>query len=386
MLVWCAHSISGARQLNLKFDSEYVRRMVAHCADHGIRSLLWRGSYVGKLTYHSQVGEIMGRMDPDKYRHEAKTFKSWDETVASFDAMAEAIAGFDTLDVALAEAKKRGLQFYADIALFDRYFPGLESKFFDDHPQCYVLARDQKTHYRGIPCYAEPATQAYVLREIEELLARGVDGIGLYLESHAGGLGLFGAGGKSPNQFGFNPPVVAAYRQRYSVDILNEHFDAGKLYSLQGELLTGFLRRVRHAVGSKRKLLASTLLDGFAGYGGKGGEQLAERTWIRQEPIDIMPGYRVDLEWEKWMREGIADGLMVYAPMPGAVEQVQKRIRAKIRRGPVYLIRETDNPRFEAEYRKEFAAVAAGSLDGIVIDEMKDYHPHPQRWCPLLRA
>ena len=125
-------------------------------------------------------------------------------------------------------------------------------------------------------------------------------------------------------------------------------------------------------------------MDGYVGYGGKGGEQLAERTWIRQEPIEVMPSYRLDLEWEKWMQEGIADGLMVYAPMPGAIEQVQKRIRTKVKKGPVYLIRETDNSKFEAEYRKEFAAVVAGALDGIVVDEMKDYHPHPKRWCELL--
>lgn len=56
MLVWCAHSISGALRLNLKFDREYVRQMIAHCADHGVRSILWCGSYVGKLTYHSKVG------------------------------------------------------------------------------------------------------------------------------------------------------------------------------------------------------------------------------------------------------------------------------------------------------------------------------------------
>lgn len=306
--------------------------------------------------------------------------------MASFNAMAEAIAGFDTLDVALAEAKKRGLQFYADMALFDRYFPGLESKFFDEHTRCWVVARDQKMYYRGIPCYAKPATQQYVLREIEELLSRGVDGIGLYLESHAGGLGPLAAAGKSPNEFGFNSPVVAAYKRRYGVDIRNEDFDPARLYALNGEMFTQFLRRVRRAVGNKRKLLASTMLDGFVGYGGKGGEQLAERTWIRQEPIEVMPSYRRDLEWEKWMQEGIADGLMVYAPMPGAVEQVKKRIRANINRSPVYLIRETDNPKFESEYRKEFSAVAAGGLDGIVIDEMKDCDPHPQRCCPLFAS
>ena len=101
-----------------------------------------------------------------------------------------------------------------------------------------------------------------------------------------------------------------------------------------------------------------------------------------QKSLDFIMDYvRI---WEKWMKEGIADALMVYAPMSDAVGQVQNLIKSKLTRVPVFLIRETDNKKFEQEYRKEFSAVRGGRLDGIVVDEMKDYHPHPQYWCKLL--
>jgi hypothetical protein len=247
-----------------------------------------------------------------------------------------------------------------------------------------VLARDQKTYYRGIPCYAEPAAQSYVLSEIEELLARGVHGISLSLESHAGHLEVFGAGGKRPDEFGFNPAVASAYQRKYGSDILKQPFESAQLYSLNGQLFSDFLRRIRRVLNG-RKLLAATTLDAYVGYGGVGGLQSGERTWLRQQPLDVVPAYRVDLESDRWMAEGIADALMVYAPMGNAIVQVQK-IKKKLPQHPVYLIRETDNQKYQKNYRREFEAVKAGLLDGIVIDEMKDYHPHPQPWCRLLDA
>jgi hypothetical protein len=380
MLIWCAHSIAEAQRLDLKFDREYVKSMISHCADHGITSILWRGSYVGKSTYPTKVGEMMGHLDGG----EGFNGKAGKETLETFNRMADTIAGFDTLEAGLLESKKRGIRFYADLALFDRYFPGLENRFFDQHPHFWAMARDQKTYYRGIPCYAQPGAQDYVLREVDELLARGVDGVSISLESHAGALASFGAAGKGPDEYSFNPSIVTAYKQRHGVNILRQDLNPSKLYALNGNLFTQFLRRIRQALGSRRKFICATLIDGYVGYGGRGGEQLGDRTWIRPQPIDVMPAYRIDLEWRKWINEGIADALMVYAPMSDAVGQVQRLIKSKLKTGPVFLLRETDNKKFEQEYRSEFSAVRGGGLDGIVIDEMKDYHPLPQYWCKLL--
>jgi len=384
MIVWCAHSVARAQELKVRFDQSYVKQMIRHCFDHGVRSILWRGSYVGKLTYPSRTGETMGQLEADHFARQGFAGKGWEQTLASFNSIAEVTSEFDSLKVALDEVHRLGMRLYADIALFDRFFPGLENRFFDEHPECWVLARDQKTYYRGIPCYAEPAAQNYVLSEIEELLACGVDGISLSLESHAGHLEVFGAGGKRPDEFGFNPPVVASYQRKHGIDIRKQPFESARLYAVNGQLFSDFLRRI-HRVLNGRRLLVATTLDGYVGYGGVGGLQSGERTWRRRQPLDVMPAYRVDLEWDRWMAEGIADGLMVYAPVGEAIAQVQK-IKKRLPEHPVYLIRETDSQKYQKDYRREFEKVSAGLLDGIVIDEMKDYHPHPQPWCRLLPA
>ena len=288
----------------------------------------------------------------------------------NFNHKARLIQQFDVLDVALAEAKKRGISFYADPALFDAYFPGLENDFFEAHPDYYLLARDQKTPYRAIPCYAEKAVQAYRLAEIRELLARGVDGISFGLESH-----YCGAGANTPDSFGFNPPVVQAFQDRYGVDILKDDFDADKLCALNGEIFTGFLRRVRALLGPERKMIAALTVNGWHGYGGPAGQALqCHRTDDAPEPGK--PCYRFDLQWETWIREGIADDLLVYAPMPDAVGRVQRTVKKNLARGNVFLWREIWQHKHFDAYRDEITAIRAGAIDGYAVDELNEFLPH----------
>ncbi len=86
-----------------------------------------------------------------------------------------------------------------------------------------------------------------------------------------------------------------------------------------------------------------------------------------------IPRYRFNLEWRKWIREGIADDLMVYAPMPDAVHSAQRAVKSRLRKGRVFLWREVDQPEHLEDYRKELAAIRAGALDGYVMDEHNDF-------------
>jgi len=352
-----------------RFHPDHVRACVAACEEMGVTRILWRGAYVGKATYHSKVLPIMEVMDEDYFEKAAVREKGgyrhgkWEPIRKALNHKARLIQQFDVLDVALAEAKKRGISFYADLALFDAYFPGLENDFFEAHPEYYVLARDQKTPYRSIPCYAEKAVQDYRLAEIKELLARGVDGISFDFACH-----YAGAGGSVPDSFGFNPPIVQAYQDRYGIDILKDDFDADKLCALNGESFTGFLSRVRELLGPKRKMIAAVTLKGWQGYGGPGGRDPGSST--DDAPKAVEPCYRFDLEWETWIREGIADDLMVYAPMPDAVGRVQRTVKGKLARGNVFLWREiSQHKQFDA-YRNEIKAIRAGAIDGYAVDEL----------------
>jgi hypothetical protein len=358
-----------------RFSPDDVRGWVAACDELGVTRILWRGAYVGKATYHSKVLPVMEVMEEDYFEKAGVRKKSgyrrdkWEPIRKNFNHKARLIERFDILDVALAEAKKRGISFYADLALFDTYFPGLENDLFEAHPEYYILARDQKTPYRSIPCYAEKAVQDYRLAEIEELLARGVDGISFDLACH-----YSGAGGNAPDSFGFNPPVVQAFQERYGIDILQDDFDADKLCALNGEIFTGFLRRVRELLGPDRKMIAAVTLKGWHGYGGPAGAKLGiSLTDAAPEPGK--PCYRFDFEWETWIREGIADDLMVYAPLPDAVGRVQRTIKSRVTKGDVFLWREIWQDKHFDAYRDEVAAIRAGAIDGYAVDELQQFLP-----------
>jgi len=361
MLIWCAHSMGGPED----FGPDRVREWVALCADLGVTTIFWRGSYVGKATYHSKVLPVMKHLEEDYFEKQGLDREYWEATRLGFNRKAEAIKDFDSLDVALVEAKKRGIKFYGDVALFDMYFAGLENDFFDEHPQYWLLARDQETRWRGLPCYAERGAQDYRLAEIQELLDRGVDGISYYLESHAGD----GGGGLGPDAFAFNPAVVEAYQQDYGVNILKDEFDPDTLSRLNGRMFTGFLRRIRELLGPQRRFVAATTDIGYAGYGGPGGAQVSAR-FIAGGRVRHIPRYRFNLEWRKWIREGIADDLMVYAPMPDAVHNAQRAVKSRLSKGRVFLWREVDQAEHLEDYRKELAAIRAGALDGYVMDEL----------------
>jgi hypothetical protein len=365
MVVLSGHMLVGYQPD--QFSPDDVRAWVAACEEMGVTRILWRGAYVGKSTHHSKVLPMIEVMDEGYFEKRGLDVAKWAPARRGFNRKAELIKKFDILDVALAEAKRRGISFYGDLALFDMYFPGLENDFFEAHPDYWVLARDQKTPYQAIPCYAEKAVQDYRLAEINELLERGVDGISFGLESHYSGRGV-----GAPDSFGFNPPVVQAFQERYGIDILKEDFDADKLCALNGEIFTGFLRRVRGLLGPQRKMIAATTLNGWHGYGGPAGAQIATHG-TAQAPEAGKPSYRFELDWQNWIRDGIADDLIVYSPMPDAAARVQRTVKSRLTKGRVFLWREIWQDKHFDAYRDEIAAIRSGAIDGYVVDELQQF-------------
>src|SRR5690349_10604885 len=119
ILIWAAHSIIDANNRGDAVNPDLIRGWIGHCAGHGANSIFWRGSYVGRATYHSSVLPVMAHAD--RFPFDGKRFKGTGaaETLKEFNALAAAIQPIDTLDAALGEARRRGLAFIADILLFD---------------------------------------------------------------------------------------------------------------------------------------------------------------------------------------------------------------------------------------------------------------------------
>src|SRR5436190_1838090 len=126
VLIWSAHSIIDASNRGDRVDKDLIARWISHLAGHGVKSVFWRGMYVGKATYHSRVMPVMLHADGIIFAGSRYPGTGAAETLKEFNQLAAAIERFDDFHAARQESKRQGLAFYADISPFDKFFPGLE--------------------------------------------------------------------------------------------------------------------------------------------------------------------------------------------------------------------------------------------------------------------
>jgi hypothetical protein len=86
----------------------------------------------------------------------------------------------------------------------------------------------------GALCPAYPEVREWWMKHVDDCLAAGVDGLDIRIGSHNRTFDWAA--------YGFNKPVVDAFRARYGVDILREPFDLRAWRELRGEIYTGFLK------------------------------------------------------------------------------------------------------------------------------------------------
>ena len=108
------------------------------------------------------------------------------------------------------------------------------------------------------------------------------------------------------------------------------------------------------------------------------GGQLAGRT-LKDEPVEGSPCHQLDLQWRRWIEEGIVDGLLVHAPLPDAVQRMRSAVKDRLPEGRVLLKRKPfrDPDSFPAE---EVEAIRAGALDGYVFDEFAALRADNPQW------
>ena len=107
------------------------------------------------------------------------------------------------------------------------------------------------------------------------------------------------------DEFGFNQPVVDEYQRRYGVDIRTQEFDRSLWRYLRGEYVTQFLRELKTAL---------------QGWGKKLGVRLNPRepnfTDRWNVPQYLLTAGRIYLDWERWVREGIVDDILIGGNTP----------------------------------------------------------------------
>ena len=288
-------------------ESEF-RDFIAQTASEGFDTVYFRTSGVGKVCYPSKV---MTPFDTE-YR-------------LSGSSLGDLIRQWDPLAVAVDACKKNNLMVLVWITLFDSYCIGLEDAFFAQRPDLLMRSRDGKNAMRGVPCYACEETRDYRMREAIEVSGYGADGIFYSMHSHTCCNRMTGDP-EGENIFGYNPEVVLAFQQQYGIDILNEEFDRFDLYKLQGDFLTGYLSQVKGLLNKKNQKLHATFAwekdDGIHGTG-RTMVNIGYATGREAYPYDHMIGIHFDCE--KWIGEGLVDGLAAQADFTDEITKVKER-------------------------------------------------------------
>ena len=151
-----------------------------------------------------------------------------------------------------------------------------------------AICRGKNEFLPGALSPAYPEVRNYWMEFVRECVDAGVDGIDMRVQNHS-------TWTDEPFAYGFNPPVVDAYQERYGVNILNSEYDAKLLADLRGEYYTAFLRsaaELLHGRGMKLQVHINTDL-------------LSPKFSRKVNPFSYPRN--VTFDWEQWLTEGIAD-------------------------------------------------------------------------------
>lgn len=141
----------------------------------------------------------------------------------------------------------------------------------------------KNTHLAAVPCEAYPEVQALWLGWIRAMLDAGVDGVNLRISAH-------GCLSDEPEAYGWNPPVLAAYRQRHG----DGPVDRVKLAAVRGEFYSQFVAEASRLVRSRGKKLQVHL----------------HAEAFRPAPVfgqqNGVPA-NIDFQWRRWIESGWVD-------------------------------------------------------------------------------
>ena len=124
---------------------------------------------------------------------------------------------------------------------------------------------------------------------VDRILETGVDGIDIRVSSH-------GSLVDEPWEYGFDEPVVEAYRMKYDADPWSSDEDLKRFSRLRGQHYTSFMRRTSNRARSMgRKMQAHIHTEAF-------------RPDIVHGQIMGFPP-NTHFAWQDWMRDGLLDGI-----------------------------------------------------------------------------
>jgi len=270
-----------------------VAGYIARCSAAGVDKVYWRVSACGQSEYHTKTREMVHGSQYD-----------WQPIDNVFNER------IDLLETAIRYGRKFGVKTYAYVTLFDGSNDGgqMTGRFEQEHPEFQLSSRKaarmdlSRINYRketvrkellddlacGVLCYAYPEVREFRLAEIREITGYQPDGLLLDIaRSHNH------YEPKTPDQFGYNQPIVEEYRRRWGVNILDREFDRDKWWRLQGEYLTLFLKEASAEIRGHNQKVAVAFKPnpGNPYYEGNGRPILS----------------KMHYDYPAWISEGIID-------------------------------------------------------------------------------
>ncbi len=150
-------------------------------------------------------------------------------------------------------------------------------------------------YYRGVVEFLVPAAMEHKVARFAELTTYPFDGFMFSIRTHSAVT--------DPENFGFNPEVCDAYRERYGADINPDSPDRAKLFELRAEAVAEFFRRCK-AISGDRPVFLSGVPEAPP------GETLTENYYARQfGPLPWL--------YRRYFADGSIDGVvMIGADFP----------------------------------------------------------------------
>ena len=248
------------------YPEEHLVGMIRQAAESGFSIINFRIAVCGQAFCRSRV-------------------KDW----ASEPRCAWTLHRYDPFETAVRASHEAGVKCYAWITPFDDMGVGQQSYFSAQHPKCQLLSREGDDPLWGVYCFGFPEVREYFIEHVQELLAYGADGIFFSDRSHSNM-------NHRQVEYGFNEPVIAAYRQRCGGDPREpDAYDLEKFSRVQGAFYTRFLREAAEHIHKA------------------GARSMAKVSWQRNGRIAGRLGAldKSFFEWETWGREGIVDELVI---------------------------------------------------------------------------
>ncbi len=147
--------------------------------------------------------------------------------------------------------------------------------------QVLAIGRGSNDTRGGHVEFADPQVREWLNGLIDDAFDAGCDGIDIRFGSHTECLDY--------ENYGFHPAIVAAYKDRYDVDITTEKFDRAAWRDLRGDFVDQWLGEVSHLARNRGKTMSVHLME------------------VMDVPSTHRSMYEIAWHWEKWIESGMLD-------------------------------------------------------------------------------